>query len=265
MAAASDAIGPRHPEAKRLRALLRDASARRAEGRFVLEGPRLVADALARGAPVEAVYLGLNARRAFASLVGAVEAAGVPVRELRDGVLERLMTTRTPQPVLAVAPIPTSPALDALPAGLVLVTAGVADPGNLGTIVRSAEAAGAVAVVAAGGVDPWNPKVVRSSAGSVLGLPIVSVDDPAQVLADLRGQGRRTIGAAGRAAAVYTAVDLGGPVALVVGSEAHGLPEAVVHALDGVVRIPMAGAVESLNAGVAASVLLFEAARQRNG
>ncbi len=261
--AAPEAIGARHPDTRRLRTLLRDPSARRAEGRFVLEGPRLVADALARSAPLDAVYFGLNARRAFADLVAGVERAGVPLRDLKDGVLEKLMTTRTPQPVLAVAPIPSSPALDALAPGLVVLTAGVADPGNLGTIVRSAEAAGAVAVVAAGGVDPWNPKVVRSSAGSVLGVPIVDVDEPVPALAALRARGWRTVGAAGEAGSSYADVDLTGAVALVVGNEAHGLPDAVRAGLDATVRIPMAGAVESLNAGVAASVLLFEAARQR--
>lgn len=261
--AAPEAIGPRHPETKRLRTLLRDPSARRAEGRFVLEGPRLVADALARDAPLDAVYFGLNSRRAFADLVEQVEFARVPLRDLRDGVLERLMTTRTPQPVLAVAPIPPPPALTALVPGLVVLTAGLSDPGNLGTIVRSAEAAGAVAVVAAGGVDPWNPKVVRASAGSVLGVAIVAVDDAAPALATLRARGWRTVGAAGGAETSYADSDLRGAVALVVGSEAHGIPEDVRGALDAVVRIPMAGAVESLNAGVAASVLLFEAARQR--
>ena len=99
MAAAE--LGHRHPEAQRLRALLRDPSARRAESAFVLEGPRLVADALDRGAAVEAVYIGPNAARAFADLLARVDAAGVPVRELKEGVLEKLGSTRTPQPVLA--------------------------------------------------------------------------------------------------------------------------------------------------------------------
>lgn len=262
--AAPEAIGARHPEAKRLRALLRDPSARRAEGRFVLEGPRLVGDALARGAPLDAVYFGLNARRAFADLAGAVGRAGVEIRDLKDGVLEKLMTTRTPQPVLAVVPIPAAPSLDAIAPGLVVLTAGVSDPGNLGTILRSAEGAGAVAVVAADGVDPWNPKVVRASAGSVLGVPIVAVDEAGPVLGALRARGWRSVGAVGDADETYVRADLTGSVVLVVGSEAHGIPDEVVGALDAVVRIPMAGAVESLNAAVAASVLLFEAARQRH-
>jgi TrmH family RNA methyltransferase len=167
--------------------------------------------------------------------------------------------------VLAVAAIPAAPALDALPAGLVVVSVDVQDPGNLGTVVRSAEAAGATAVVVGRGeqgVDPWNPKVVRGSAGAVLGLPVVVADDPAAAVGALRARGFRAVGADGSASTVYTDTDLTGSIALVIGSEAHGLPAAVVAGLDVVVAIPMAGATESLNAGVAASILMFEAARQ---
>lgn len=263
--AAPDALGHRHPDARRLRELLRDPAARRAEGRFVLEGPRLVADALDRGAALEALYLSTGARRAFAPLVARAETAAVPVRELKEGVLEKVGTTRTPQPVLAVAPIPEPIDVAAIPAGLVVVTTEVHDPGNLGSIVRSAEAAGATAVVAADGVDPWNPKVVRASAGSVLGMPVVVVDDAAAALDVLRGQGRRVVGTAADAPVEYTDADLSGPVVLVVGGEAHGIPDTVALQVDVMVRIPMAGAVESLNAGVAASVLMFEAARQTRG
>jgi TrmH family RNA methyltransferase len=261
-------IGHRHPEARRLRALLHDPATRRADAAFVLEGPRLVADALDRGAPMETVYVGPGARDAFARLIARIEGAGIPVCELKDGVLEKLGSTRTPQPVLAVAPMPLPVALDEIAEGLVVVTVDVQDPGNLGTIVRSAEAAGATAVVVGRGdqgVDPWNPKVVRGSAGAVLGLPVVVVDDPAGALRALRSRSFRAIGADGQAATAYTDVELTGATAVVVGSETHGLPAGVVDALDAVVAIPMAGAGESLNAGVAASILLFEAARQARG
>ncbi len=234
----------------------------------MLEGPRLVADALDRGAGIECVYVGPNASRAFAELLARVDAAGLPVRELKDGVLEKLGSTRTPQPVLAVAAIPPSPALDAISPGLVVVSVDVQDPGNLGTVVRSAEAAGATAVVVGRGeqgVDPWSPKVVRGSAGAVLGVPVVVADDPAEAVGTLRARGFRAVGADGTASTTYTDTDLTGSIALVIGSEAHGLPPAVVAVLDVVVSIPMAGATESLNAGVAASILMFEAARQARG
>ncbi len=258
-------LNHRHHDAVRLHGLLRDAAARREAGAFVLEGPRVVADALARDADLEAVYFGQNARRAFAPLVARLEAASIPMRDLKEGVLEKIGSTKTPQPILGVATIPPAPALDALPAGLVVVSVGVADPGNLGTIIRSAEAAGAVAVVTGAGVDPWNPKVVRGSAGAVLGVPIVSVADVAAALGTLRARGWRAIGAEADATEDYSAVPLAGSVAIVLGSEAHGLPAAITAELDTVVRIPMTGAIESLNVGVAASVLMFEAARQSRG
>jgi TrmH family RNA methyltransferase len=212
--------------------------------------------------------VGPNAERAFADLSARLEAGGVPVHALKEGVLEKLGSTRTPQPVLAVASCPVPIALDAIGLGLVVVTVDVQDPGNLGTIVRSAEAAGASALVVgrgAHGVDPWNPKVVRGSAGAVLGLPVVTVDDPPAALGTFRARGFRTVGADGSASTVYTDVDLTGAVALVIGSEAHGLPAAIGAELDAVVAIPMAGATESLNVGVAASILMFEAARQARG
>jgi len=228
----------------------------------VLEGPRIVGDALDRGIVLEAVFLGPGARRSFAPLVARLDAAGVLVRDLKEGTLEKIGTTRTPQPVLGVAPRPATVALDALPTGLIVVGLEIADPGNLGTIVRSAEAAGAVGVVVVAGVDPWNPKVVRGSAGSVFGIPILEADDAEVVLATLQRRGWRAIGADGSGSVIHTDADLTGAVALVLGSEAHGIPEAVAQRLDAVVRIPMSGAIESLNVAVAASVLMFEVARQ---
>jgi TrmH family RNA methyltransferase len=258
-----ESIGHRHPESRRLRALLRDPAARRDDGHFVLEGPRLVADAQARGYRLEAVYLAAGARQSFAPLIDAFVAGGGVVRELREGVLEKLGSTRTPQPVLAVAAMPAPVSVADLPVGLVVVAAGVADPGNLGTIVRSCEAAGAVAVVSLGGVDPWNPKVVRGSAGAVMGLPILTGDR--STVQTLRDRGWRTVAAEVGGASPYSDADLTGAVALVVGSEAHGVDPEIAPLLDATVTIPMAGPTESLNVAVAASILVFEAARQAKG
>jgi RNA methyltransferase, TrmH family len=263
------ALGPRHPEVKRLRSLLRDASARAEERAFVLEGPRLVEDAIRRGAELEAVYLGQHARQAFHALLEAPGLAGVPVAELKEGVLEKLGSTRTPQPVLAVVPIPSAPAVsDLTGAGPVVVTVGVSDPGNLGTLMRSAEASGCAGLVCAGdSVDAYNPKVVRASAGSVLGIPVVAAPagrqlDPAAVLDALVAAGRSRFGAA-VGGTPMDALDLTAPVALVLGSEAHGLPAGVQERLDATIGIPMRGPAESLNVAMAGTVLCFEAARQR--
>ena len=144
----------------------------------------------------------------------------------------------------------------------------VQDPGNLGTVVRSAEAAGATAVVVGRGeqgVDPWNPKVVRGLGRRGARCARRRGRRPRRGRRRAPARGFRAVGADGTASTAYTDTDLTGSIALVIGSEAHGLPPAVVAALDVVVSIPMAGATESLNAGVAASILMFEAARQARG
>jgi TrmH family RNA methyltransferase len=219
---------------------------------------------------LEGLYLGPHARQAFRALLDAPELVDVPVAELKEGVLEKLGSTRTPQPVLAVAPIPPAPAIaDLTGAGPVLVTVGVSDPGNLGTLMRSAEASGCAGLVcAADSVDAYNPKVVRASAGSVLGIPVVAAPagqrlDPATVLDALRAAGRKRYGAAVGGTAMDR-LDLAEPVALVLGSEAHGLPGGVQERLDDTIGIPMLGPAESLNVAMAGTVLCFEAARQRS-
>jgi TrmH family RNA methyltransferase len=140
---------------------------------------------------------------------------------------------------------------------------GVADPGNLGTLLRTAEAVGAVElVVGEGTADPWAPKVVRASAGSVWRVPLHHGPVDA-VLADLGASGVRRVGTAGAGGVAPHRLDLTGPVALVLGSEAHGLPDEVADGIDSWASLPMEGAVESLNVAVAGSVLAFEVVRQR--
>ena len=114
-----------------------------------------------------------------------------------------------------------------------------------------------------GGVDPWNPKVVRASAGAIFGVPLVEDGDPLEVLEMLSSRGVRALGTIARGGDAPDALNLASGVALVLGNEAHGLPEEVADLLDGSVTIPMAGVSESLNVGVAGSILLFESARQR--
>jgi TrmH family RNA methyltransferase len=140
----------------------------------------------------------------------------------------------------------------------------VADPGNVGTLVRAAAAAGAGAVVLAGGVDPTNPKVVRASAGAVFGVDIVVAEVGAvETLARLRTAGYETLATVVEGATPYDGVDLTGPVAVVVGNEAHGLASEVVAVASRAVSIPMAGPTESLIVAMAGTVVCFEALRQR--
>jgi len=263
----SDAHGPRHPGVRALRALARDPRARADVGACLLEGPRVITAALDRGAALEAVYCGPGAARAFPDVVARCAAVGVPVHDLKEGVLERIGTTRTPQPVLAVARFGPA-ALDVVVAAArdrsALVVVGVSDPGNLGTILRSAEAAGLGGVVVAGdAVDVRSPKVVRASAGSVFGLPVAVVPDALPALGALRAAGVVTVGAVARGGDAPDGIGLGRGAALVLGNEAHGLDPALTAAVDRLVTIPMAGPTESLNVAMAATVLCFEAARQR--
>jgi TrmH family RNA methyltransferase len=237
----------------------------------VLEGARVIDGALDRGARLVAAYAEPAAWQSSDDVLARLAAAGVPVRRVGGGVIDRVASTVTPQPIVAVAERSSAGigALDGAAAGSaapVLVAVDVADPGNAGTLVRSAEAAGVAAVVFCGNsVDPSSPKVVRSSAGALFGIPVVEVDSPVEVLDALGAAGRRRLATAARAGAPYDRCDLTGPVALVLGGEAHGLPAPVLEHVDGRITIPMTGAAESLNVAVAGSVLVFEAARQRAG
>jgi TrmH family RNA methyltransferase len=226
--------------------------------------------ALDRGAHLESVFLGPRAEAAFPALCARFGAAGVDVVALKEGVLEKVGSTRTPQPVLAIAAMPARDR-DALARdGLVLVALGLADPGNLGTLVRSAEASGAAAIVLGpGSVDAYNPKVVRASAGAIFGIPLVDAEaegwNAVEALDALGELGRQRLGATAGAGIRHTDVDFTRPTAVVLGNEAHGIDAAVDARLDGHVRIAMAGPAESLNVAMAGTVLCFESARQRRG
>jgi TrmH family RNA methyltransferase len=258
------ALGPRHHRVRRLRNLIRDPRARRDERAFVVEGPRGVDAAIDRGATLESAYVGPGAARAFSALTERLRTLDVPIDELKEGVLERIGDTVTPQPVLAVASM-TRPELDDLDRDrLVVVAVTVRDPGNAGTLLRSAEAAGAAGVVFCGNsVDPHAPKVVRSSAGAVFGVPVVEADDPVKVLDALGRHGRRRLAAVASGGEEFDRVDLTGGVAIVLGNETAGIPPEIDAHLDGRVTIPIEPPAESLNVGMAGTVLAFEAVRQR--
>jgi RNA methyltransferase, TrmH family len=235
----------------------------------VVEGTKVFAEALNAGVDVESVYLDpsmIGPDDALHALVEQAYASGSRVYELEEGVLARVAGTVTPQAVLAVVPQIDVPLerLHELHADLVVVCVDVRDPGNAGTVLRSAEGAGARAVVCCGGtVDIYNPKTVRASAGTLFHLPVVVGGDAAGVLEQLGAWGLTRLGAVASGGQQYDEADLDRPVALVVGNEAHGLGDDVLAGLDGLVTIPMAGRGESINVGVAAAVLCFEAARQR--
>jgi TrmH family RNA methyltransferase len=232
----------------------------------VVEGAKILEVALAAGAPVEGVY-----RAPSDDGIGDLERVltgarqrGVRIHRLRPGVMERISDTVTPQPVCAVVGFVDVDLAAALAGDLLVVCAGLRDPGNLGAVLRSAAAAGAAGVVCAGEtVDPYNAKVVRASAGALFDVPVVVDEDLPAVLEAIAGAGLRRLATVAHGGTDYAAVDLRRPTALVFGNEAAGLPEQVAGSVDAAVTIPMSGRAESLNVAAAAAVLCFEAVRQR--
>jgi TrmH family RNA methyltransferase len=222
--------------------------ARREERAFVVEGSTLVAEAVAAGCVVEAQFVAPG----VAPVAGAGE-----VHELGPGVAERVSDTDTPTGLFAVVAAPIADAGVLARAGFVVVADRLADPGNLGTILRSAEAAGVDAVVVTPGtVDVLSPKVVRASAGAVFHVPVVESD-----LAAVRRAGLRLVGTSSHAGTPHTRADWRGRVAIAAGGEAHGLDADA--AVDEWVRIEHSGRAESLNVAMAVTLLCFEAARHR--
>jgi len=246
-------------EQKRIRAL-RQRKNRDRERRFLAEGVRIVEDLLAARIEVDLIVASSSLEDTERGRRLAAKLAGIaPVRRVGDAELARLAATETPQGVLVVGVQPRSdwPSLAAESDGRPwLVLDAVQDPGNFGTLVRSADAFGATGVVTLPGtVDPWNPKSVRAAAGSTFRVPVWTAE-PAAAFERLRRLGIRILAAdaAGRA---IGGEDLERPVALVVGNEGAGLNDAVRAAADGVVGVPMPGRAESLNVAVAAGILLY--------
>jgi TrmH family RNA methyltransferase len=232
----------------------------------VVEGAELLSVALASGAAVESVYIAPDGRSnpVVAEVAARSFESGARIFDLGPGVIERVADTVTPQPVLAVIGFVPASIEDVAASSMVLVCADVRDPGNAGTVIRTADASGVDAVVCCDGtVDPTNPKTVRASAGSVFHTPIVMGGDVIEVVQDLHQRGFTTVGTVVRGGADYTTFDWRDRVAIVLGNEASGLSDAVIEVLDACVSIPMAGQAESLNVSVSAAVLCFEALRQR--
>jgi RNA methyltransferase, TrmH family len=261
-------LGARNPRLAALRRLVERRGDRAEQQRFVVDGPVLATEALLAVLPVEAVFL--DAGHLGAPEVDAVVSLaldrGVPVLPVATGLLGRIADPVTPRPVLAVVHLPpTGLELLPVPSGdddFLLVAVAVADPGNLGTLVRTAEAAGATGLAVLGdATDPFSPKAVRASAGSVLRVPIAVSRDLGRGLDALASQWTLLATAADGEPLDHAA--LGPRPAVLLGSEAHGLDAVARDAASMTVAIPMDGAVESLNVGVAGAVLAFELARRR--
>ncbi|HVB33376.1 MAG TPA: RNA methyltransferase [Patescibacteria group bacterium] len=241
-----------------------------------IEGPHLVEEALRSGVEILAVLASPAGEKHLdgLGLAGLVAKPSPGARILRtsDRLFASAAATDSPQGIAVLVRLPEYSFEDVVRGlALAVVLVGVQDPGNVGTLVRSAEALGASGMVAAEGTaNPFGPKAMRASAGSAFRLPILVRAQPPVLLAQLRAAGLKLVAATAASAGPGPhpvspdQVDFRGPIALLVGSESRGLPESILRSADAAVRIPVAAPVESLNAAIAASVILYEAARQRS-
>ena len=235
------------------------------DGHCAIEGMRILEEAIRSGLKFRAVFFNSSALAKAERLLPQL-AAYVETLLLPDKLFATAVPSDSPQGVAALVRCPVFTADQVLAkstAGPVVAIVGVQDPGNLGTILRSAEAFGAAGVVLGEGtVSPFNSKVVRASAGSVFRLPIAKVKVE-EVLPQMRSQGLRLVATSSHRGTLVHEVQLTGPLAIFIGSEGAGLPRDLLAGMDETLAIPHSEHVESLNAGVAASILLYEAARQR--
>ncbi|HEX3437255.1 MAG TPA: RNA methyltransferase [Pseudacidobacterium sp.] len=246
---------------KELRAALRKGE-KTASGLVALEGLHLVEEALRSGLRILTVFVRSGNLALLNQLRIGLE---TEILELSPDVFSSAVTTESPQPIAALVEAPAfSPdAIFSAPNPLLLVSAGLQDPGNLGTIIRSAEAFGAAGITTLPGtVSAWNPKALRASAGSAFRLPVVPLDAKT-LFSSLRVHGIRAVATTVEGGTPAQKLDLSQPVALFIGNEGSGLPEEIVGQCDERITISCPGPVESLNAAIAASILLYEASRQR--
>ncbi len=254
---------------------LRDRRGRRRAGRILVDGTRELARALDAGLEIVEVFADADgpASTEESAVIARLHDAGVPVTPVAGAARQRLAYGDRVGALLAVV-VPPATSLDrvaatvaAAPGALVVIVEDAEKPGNLGAIARSADGAGAVAVVAAAArqpaVDPWNPNAIRASLGTVFTLPLAVAPTDA-VLEWLRSSRVRIVAARVDATTPYHAADLRGRLAVALGSEAHGLTDAWAAPDVEAVRIPMHGHADSLNLAAAAAVLLYEARRQRD-
>src|SRR5271166_807977 len=234
------------------------------QGEVAVEGMNIVEEAIRSGLRLSAVFFAESARERAHKLLPQLS-AHTEALLLPDEVFASAVPSETPQGIAALV-LPKSFALDDMfspPPALLVVTAGLQDPGNLGTIARSAEAFGVTGLLLGERtVSAWNWKAMRASAGSLFRLPTLKVE-LATTLGEIRDRGVRLLATSSHKGTPITEVDLRGPVALLIGGEGGGVPKDVLAQADETVAIPQSARVESLNAGVAASIILYEAQRQR--
>jgi TrmH family RNA methyltransferase len=248
---------------KELRRLFHEARPNE-EGEVAVESVHLVEEAIRSGLRLEAVFFGESARERAHKLIPQLS-SHAELLLLPDEVFASAVPSETPQGVAALVRVQSFELENACSPQppMVIVSVGVQDPGNLGAIARSAEAFGATGILLGEGtVSQWNWKALRASAGSMFRVPAVNVE-LSTAISDLKKRGVRVLATSSHKGTLISQADLSSPLALLVGNEGSGLPKEVMVQADEVVAIPQSSRVESLNAGIAASIILYEAARQR--
>ena len=246
---------------------LADPKHRKKEQAFLIEGIKMVEEALRDDLGVKTVVAAPSLiQRHGKGVLKLSESKSIDIIWVSERLMDALADSKTPQPVMAVVrmKMDTEESLLNHKARLIVVAHQLQDPGNLGTIIRTAEAAGTSGIaITANTVDPFNAKAVRASMNSILRLPVVVVGDIASFIQKCRLRGFQTLATALSGDKTHFEVALTKPTAVIVGHEGAGLPPGVMAAIDLRVRIPMAETIDSLNVATAAAVILYEAMRQR--
>jgi len=251
---------------KHLRSLA-DAKHRKKEQLFLVEGVKIVEEALR---DIDAVTLVVAApplvQHHGKGVLKLAESRGVDVLWISERLMDTLSESKTPQPVMAVVRMKqhSEESLLTNDAGLIVVAHRLQDPGNLGTMIRTAEAVNASGVaITANTVDPFNAKAVRASMGSILRIPVVPVGDISSFIQTCKRRGFQTAVTVPKGGTPHFDVDLTKPTVVILGQEGAGLPQDIMAEADIPVRIPMAETIESLNVATSAAIILYEAFRQR--
>lgn len=252
---------------KHLRSLS-ESKSRKKEKAFLIEGIKMVEEALRDNLGVKMLIAAPSlVQHHGKGVLKLAESRGIDILWISERLMDALSESKTPQPVMAEVTMKqhSEEGLLSNEAGLIVIAHQLQDPGNLGTIIRTAEAVGASGLaITHNTVDPFNAKAIRASMGSILRMPVVPIGDIETFMKTCKQRGFQTVATVLAAEKTHFDVDLRKPTAVVLGQEGAGLPQDIMPGIDLRVRIPMAATIDSLNVATAAAVILYEAMRQRS-
>ncbi len=259
--------GSNNPLIKEYNRLKSSRRQRQKSGKIAVEGPNLVKEALKAGLNPEVVFFSHDYYKDAGNPIAPFLPAVVRKYILTPEMFKKIAQTETPQAVAAIFNFQTpgqAKQFKIVP-NLAIILDRIQDPGNMGTLIRTAAAAGVdIIYYTDGSTDPYSPKVLRATAGAVFQVALEQASDPCRLIRDLKAGGVQVVAAAAEAKLIYWQVDLNKPLVLIVGNEAGGIAEELLAQADLVISIPLRGQVESLNAAVSSAVILYEIVRQRS-